>query len=212
VGNIQLYGLNSLVFEFGRELSSIGASSFLQCSATSICLPRSVGFIGRSAFQGSNSLARVYFDRDIWLRQLKSDIFSYLYRLLVITIPASVRQIHNSAFSSCNSLPRVTFAFHSQCWSIGYDSFAGCNLLDSVILPPSVEVIDQGVTSYSLHIPRHIAQDHPHFCVENDCFTNGRQLLQYHGSSEAFCVNRNITALFAGSFLGNSTLTMPNQD
>jgi hypothetical protein len=43
--------------------------------------------------------------------------------------------------------------------------------------------------------------------VENDCLTNGRELIQYQGQSQTFCVHGTITALFTGSFLGNSTLT-----
>jgi hypothetical protein len=82
-------------------------------------------------------------------------------------------------------------------------------MLDSIFLPPSIEVIDQTFLEPSAHIPRYFAPGNLHFCMKDDCFllANGRELIQYRGSLQTFCVNRDITALFRGSFLGNSTLT-----
>jgi hypothetical protein len=85
------------------------------------------------------------------------------------------------------------------------------------LLPPSVEVVDQTFSKSLIdpflklfgHIPRYLAPDSVHFCVENDCLLggNGRELIQYQSSLATFSVSRAITDLFAGSFTGNSTLT-----
>jgi hypothetical protein len=206
-GNVKLSGLRSLAFEFGSELSSVGSSTFGQISATAIFIPQSVRFMGASAISESRSIAYIHFDPDSSVGQFKSKMFSCLSRLSVIKIPASVIRIHDSAFSECNRLRSVAFELPSHCLSIASLAFKNCRSLDSVFLPPSVEVIDQAFSEPSLHIPRYYVPDNVNFCVENDCLTNGRELIQYQGSSDTFCVSRDITTLFPASFVGKSALT-----
>jgi hypothetical protein len=209
LGYVSLSGLTSLAFEFGSELSSMALSAFPRFSAPVIFLPRSLRFIVKSPFVDRVSVTCVQFDRNSSLIQFKSEAFSSFAYLSVITIPASVRRINHSAFRDCRALRCVTFELPSECWSISSDACPDCPLLDSIFLPPSVEVIDQTISEYSKHIPRYFAPDSLHFCSGKGCLllSNGRELIQYHGSSTTFCVNDNITTLFYGNFLGNSTLT-----
>jgi hypothetical protein len=198
--------LQYLAFEFGSELASIDELSFRQVSLVSVFLPQSICSLPGCTFHGLR-IRYFHFDRYISLRQMQSVTFSSLSCLSEIVIPGSVRHIHACFFRRCKSLRYVAFELPSQCWCIAFDAFGDCPLLNSLVLPPSVEIIDQTFSESTEHIPRYSAPDNLHFFVEHDCLTNGRDLIQYQGSSETFCVNRDLTALFPGSFLGNSTLT-----
>jgi hypothetical protein len=146
--------LKSLVFEFGSDLRSIAASSFRRSKFESVFLPRSIRFIGSSAFDMCESVSRVYFDCHSSVWQLNSSAFSGLIYLIAVTIPVSVRQIHESAFNCCKHLRSVTFEFPSSCWYLASAAFRYCGQLESIFLPPSVEVIAPIISSYTCHIPR----------------------------------------------------------
>jgi hypothetical protein len=198
--------LEYLVFESGTELDSIPFSAFSRCCLPSLFLPRSVRFIGETAFAYCNTIASVHFDRQSSLRQLSPELFSELHRIYTITIPSSIKRIYNGAFEKCRSLRIVQFELPSQCWRICARAFEGCRLLEPISLPSSVEFIEYPHRNWWTHcFP--IAHNSHNFLIRDDCVIRGRELIRSLGSSETFCVSREITVLGAGSFSEHSSLT-----
>jgi hypothetical protein len=81
--------------------------------------------------------------------------------------------------------------------------------MPSIFLTPSVEVLDPTLSFFiTSQIPHYSAPDSSHFCVENHCFlgSNGRQLIQYQGSSANSCVGHDISVLSEGAFMLNNSL------
>jgi hypothetical protein len=190
-------------------LESLSSSMFRSSALNNIFIPHSVHFIEPALFPTASAIKFLFFTRHCCLAHLQRHMVDYLERLSAITIPISIKHIHDRAFSDCQSLRFVTFAFPSQCSLIATRAFQECRQLKSVFLPSSVEVIYSKFSRSSFELPHYFVIDGPHFCEANDCLlrTNGRELIQYHGSSPTFCVSSDISVLAGVSFIRNSSLT-----
>jgi hypothetical protein len=175
--------LEYLVFEFGSEFRSITNRPFVRCF----------------------SLLCVHFGHPSSLRQLSGEIFSGLFRINAITIPSRVKCVTGGAFSCCNSLRIVQFEFPSQCWRICTSAFGNCPLLDPISLSLSVEFINcEGFNPSRDRFPFMV--DGHNFSMRDDCLvrTNGCEVILYLGSSDTFCVGREMIVVGADLFTHNS--------
>jgi hypothetical protein len=147
-------------------------------------------------FPGS-SVACVHFGDQSSLKQLTSGIFSGFHCIIAITIPSTVKRIENTALRDCNCLRIVQFELPSQCWHICTSSFLYCSSLKPISLPSSVAFINcEDFRRFPFIV------NGRNFLIEDDCLvrTNGRELIRYLGSSQTFCVSREITVLTGESF------------
>ena len=104
--------LESVTFEEGSKLESLGALAFGSCtSLKQIALPSGIDTIEQSLFNGCTSLTEV-------------------------TIPAGVTSINESAFRGCTALESIVIP--DGVTSIGDNAFYGCTALKSIVLPDSL--------------------------------------------------------------------------
>lgn len=110
--------LQTVTFEKGSKLTSIGARAFYDCSKlANINIPKSVKSIGAYAFWACSSLANV-------------------------TIPSNVTSICEGTFDGCAGLTNISIP--SSVTSIGDRAFMGCGLT-SITIPDSVTTVGRSV-------------------------------------------------------------------
>ncbi len=135
-------GLESVIFESGSQLTSIGQGAFFDCtSLKSITIPSSVTTIDRDAFIYCSSLESVIFEDGCQLTIISQGTFYGCNVLKSITIPSSVTTIGQDAFMYCLNLESVTFEDGSKLTSIGQGAFYDCYALKSITIPSSVTSI-----------------------------------------------------------------------
>ncbi len=145
--------LNTVTFEEGSKLTTIGESVFEQTrSLKTITIPSSVTTIGESAFENSNletitipssvttigvrafyyatSLNNIIFEEDSALTTIGSYAFKNCTGLTSVTIPESVTEIGQNAFESCQNL--TTIVISKSVKSLGYNLFKTCKKLEKV--------------------------------------------------------------------------------
>lgn len=118
--------LESISFEDGSQVTSIGKQAFYGCqSLVNVTLPESLLSIGERAF-------------------------GCCYVLTSITIPKSLTSIGDGAFSYCYELTTVIIPEDSSLTSIGKEAFYVCNSLKSITLPASLESIGDASFKYCM--------------------------------------------------------------
>ena len=151
----------------GCEVTSIGRSAFLDCSAlTSINIPSSVTNIGSSAFEGCCSLTSINIPSSVtsigeWafsrcgltsinipssVTSIEAYTFSGCSALTSINIPSSVTSIGRNAFTMCLGLTSINIP--SSVTSIGHFAFQFCRSLTSINIPNSVTSIGSSAFEY----------------------------------------------------------------
>jgi hypothetical protein len=200
--------LEYLIFESESELYSISDSTLARSRLRSLFLPPTLRFLETQAFSYCHSVACVHFGHRSSLSKFPALIFSGLNQIYTITIPSSVKCIGSRALCNCPFLRTVQFELPSQCWHICATAFRDCPLLEPISLPSSVEFIeldryDQWDKCFPFLVNGH------NFLIRDDCLirANAREILRYLGSSETFCVGRDVTVLGAWSFRKSSPLT-----
>ena len=178
--------LQSVTFEEGSELATIGVSAFSGCQAlsnielpegletigncaffncdalTKIDIPASVTSIGEQAFDNSG-LKTVNLADNSHLEEIGYAAFKNCYYLTEVTIPASVTTIGNETFSGSKSLERVEFEEGTELKTISSQMFSGCTSLSDITIPSTVTVIGHnafdGCSSLtSINIPVGVTQ------------------------------------------------------
>ncbi len=128
--------LESVRFEEGSQLKSIGKNAFNACRALkTIEIPASVEVIDECAFYECESLESISFAEGSKLKSIDREAFADCYALKTIEIPASVERISNDAFCFSVYLKNISFAPDSKLKSIGKYAFSHCQSLKSITLP-----------------------------------------------------------------------------
>ncbi len=122
-----------------------GFSGFLQCKASTIYIPKTIEFIGDSAFNAC-TIQNIIFEDDINLKYIGSSAFSQCKSLTSITIPESVTSIDSSAFNSCTDLTSITIP--ASVTSIGSNAFAACDSLASVTFAENSQLVSIGDSAF----------------------------------------------------------------
>ena len=143
-------GLETITFEEDSMLHTIGARAFyLALDLQSITIPKSVTFIGDSAFYKAESLNEFVFEPGINLEHIPFDMLYGAGSILSIVIPRSVKTIGYSAFEDMTMLASVIFEEDSQLEVIGYSAFSLTKQLKTIIIPISVTEISDYAFSRS---------------------------------------------------------------
>ena len=140
----------------------------------SVTLPRTINYIGTSAFGNCQSLVSTFFLGniqdwcEIYFEDASSNPTSYSQNLIIdgeevtnIDIPHGITKINSYAFYNCKSI--ISLTIPSTVASIGSCAFWGCNGLKELSIPGSVTQIGssafKGCTSLSsVYIPHSITE------------------------------------------------------
>jgi hypothetical protein len=99
-----------VIFEKHSKVRELRSSAFEEYDALiTICIPSSVGVIGRRCFAGCNHLRKVRFGSDSHLVRIEMFAFEGCSSLRSICIPSSVREIESCCFSRCFALKDLIF-------------------------------------------------------------------------------------------------------
>ncbi|MBO4294924.1 MAG: leucine-rich repeat domain-containing protein [Alphaproteobacteria bacterium] len=132
--------LQSLTFEPGSQLTSIGMSAFRGTSAlTSVVLPSSITTIEQCAFCHDTGLTSVTIPNSV--TSIGYEAFYGTSNLTSITIPDSVTTIEGKAFYGNTSLETINFGENSKLTSIGELAFYNDSTLKSITVPDTVTTI-----------------------------------------------------------------------
>ncbi len=165
-------GLQSVTFEEGSVLETIGVGAFYRCSGlTEISIPSTVKLIAWGAFQESGlteinipanveqidkfafnacaDLESVEFEDGSKLQLINEYAFGNCSRLKSITIPGSVTELRHSAFLECSSLEEVVFEEGCSITYISSNTFAGCVSLRDITIPATVTSISGSSYNYN---------------------------------------------------------------
>ena len=116
-------GLQTIFFEEGSRLKTIGDYAFTDTPLTAISIPASVTHIAEGAFAKCEYLSSVTFANDSQLESIDAIAFWNCYALKKITIPASVTHIDDYAFDNCPNLSVVTILAQTPP-TLGKEAFA----------------------------------------------------------------------------------------
>ena len=131
--------LQTVTFEEGNQVTSIGTSAFTSCTAlSSIDIPAGITTIEQGVFNGCRNLKNVTMSNAV---TSISSIAFYNTGLTTITFPSSLTSIGQSAFE--NSKLAGDIILPDALTSVGAQAFAGTQLV-GVTIPASVSSIGQG--------------------------------------------------------------------
>ena len=151
--------IDTITFQTGSMLETIGAKAFLNSTLKSIDLPASTKSIGNSAFENCSALTSVTgagsatfgtnafkncvnltsFTLPDTITAIPEGMFANS-GLTSIVIPASVTEIGKEAFANCAKLATVTFEKDSNLTVVGMSAFENSGLT-SVAIPASVQTL-----------------------------------------------------------------------
>lgn len=153
----------------GNDVQTIPSYAFCKLGKiTTVTIPGSVTYIGRSAFESCTELSTVNFNatnctiedhsapfsnckklENVVIGNNVKSIPGYLFNECIglknITIPANITSIGNFAFNECSSLTSI--AIPNSVTSIGDGAFCGCSSLTSITIPNSVTSIGSSTFS-----------------------------------------------------------------
>ena len=125
---------------FDKEVTSIGAYAFYNCTTLSIInIPEGVTSIGYGAFNNCTELFGVNMSVNCPLTRIESATFQGCKNLSGMVIPLSVTSIGNQAFDQCSKLSYLMIP--DGVTSIGGGAFNQCSRLPKVTLPASLTSI-----------------------------------------------------------------------
>ncbi len=134
-----------------RTVTVVGKSAFEGCeSLTEVTLPDGVSRIGERAFAGCTLLNNVILPSK--LKVIESSVFAGCSSLSAITIPGSVETIRTKAFEKCTMLKNLKL--QNGIKTIEEFAFANCDSLGRVILPESLSDLHTAVFSNCINLTR----------------------------------------------------------
>lgn len=103
---------------------------------TKAVLPRTVQWIGSSAFSGCKKLKSI--NIPVGVKYIESFTFSHCESLTEIVIPEGVVRIETNAFGSCKKLKKVSLPSTLQ--ELCEESFEYCTSLKEIVIPDHTEI------------------------------------------------------------------------
>jgi hypothetical protein len=131
--------VGAVTFGIRSCLRRIEESCFQYCLLRSIVIPRSLTFISKFCFFGSN-IEIITFESDSRLRQIQEKCF-HSCSLQSIKIPKSIEIIGKSCFSR-SKMEKMTFCVGSRLTRLPESCFVCCSMT-SIVIPCSVEILGQ---------------------------------------------------------------------
>ena len=151
-------GLQTIFFEEGSQLKTIGNDAFANTPLTAITIPASVTTMERAPFRDCGKLTTVIFAENSQLETISEGAFKGCYALPTITIPASVTTIDEKAFQDCDALKKMIIP--ANVTNIGYEAFSYCDNLSVIYIlaqtPPTLDTdVFTGIAeNFRIYVPR----------------------------------------------------------
>ena len=142
--------LETVTFEAGSQLTSIGEGAFNVCSKlTSIAIPASVTSIGQYAFLNCTNLTSIAIPASV--TTIGDGTFDRCLNLTSIIIPASVTSIGYRAFYMCQNLAIVVVQRYNSgdITTLGADVFDDCDALAKIYVPDDALDAYKGASNWS---------------------------------------------------------------
>ena len=115
----------------GQLVTGIGDNVFKNSEYETITMPKSVTFIGKSAFEGCGSLEGVVIPNSV--KEIGENAFKGCSYLNYVYFPQGLEYIGEYAFKNCSYLSG--FFIPDSVREIGLGAFEGCNNLNSISIP-----------------------------------------------------------------------------
>lgn len=143
VGNDYGYpSLETIVFENGSQLTTIGSMVFKNCPLKEISIPNGVVTIGSEAFSGCDNLEEITIPDSVTAFEGNSQ-FLRCQNLASVTLGTGITEIPLSAFQECAALESISIP--DNVTTIEDDAFAYCTSLKTVHIGKGVTSIGSGV-------------------------------------------------------------------
>ena len=201
------FDIQSVTFEKGSKLKTIGDYAFDNSSISSVTIPEKVSSIGSNPF-GSN-LKNVYVSKSnrsyssvggVLFNKKKTSIVIYppMRASGTFIIPSSVSYIEEGAFANSEKLRSVVFAKGTKLKSITYSTFKSSGIR-SITIPASVTRIENEAFSYT-------------DSLSSVTFANGSKLVTIEGSAfyesgiTSITIPASVTSIGDEAFAGSSKL------
>lgn len=199
----------------GDSVESISACAFSSVPITTISIPKSVKFIGASAFKNSNLTEVNISDISAWcsieFEDWMSNPFEVTHKLLLngkevtdLEIPNGITSINAYAFCCCDGLTSVKIPKSVK--TISEYAFGGCGGLTSVTIPHSVTTISKEAFMSCFNLEKLEIGDGITYIGEH-AFAYNNNL------KEVYCYAKSIPKmddlLFDGTPIKNVTLYVP---
>jgi hypothetical protein len=151
-------GLQTIFFEEGSQLKTLGNDAFANTPLTAITIPASVTTMEGSPFRDCGKLTTVTFAENSQLETISDAAFMGCYALPAITIPACVTTIGDKAFQDCDALKKMIIP--ASVTNIGYEAFSYCDNLSVINIlaqtPPTLgtDVFTGIAENFRIYVPR----------------------------------------------------------
>lgn len=127
--------INSLAFEEGSQLYSMGDQVFQNVPLTTLTLPDGLTTVGSNTFYGCSSLVSVIFGEG--LTTLGDGTFENS-SVEMVHFPATLQNLGAMTFEGCANLREVTFAPFAQLTVLPEGTFYNTNL-ERIVIPASIK-------------------------------------------------------------------------
>jgi hypothetical protein len=108
-----------------------------------VVIPENVEILGKSCFEGSNTLESLILEKYAKLKTIGPSALSRCQLLIGVVIPQSVETIDDFAFRECDELEYCRIDENSVLMRIGREAFSSCHALRSFDVPMGVYGIGQ---------------------------------------------------------------------
>lgn len=116
----------------GIPVTCIDAISFNGTDIVSIEIPKSITYIGESAFDGCSMLKTVTIAENSALKTIETKAFFYCTQLESINLPNGLEFVGLSAFDGCSSLKAIEIP--KTLTSLEYGTFIYCSSLETITI------------------------------------------------------------------------------
>ena len=151
-------GLQTIFFEEGSQLKTLGNDAFANTPLTAITIPASVTTLEKSPFRDCGKLTTVIFAENSQLETISDGAFQGCYALPAITIPTTVTTIGHRAFGNCDALKKMIIP--ANVTNIDYEAFSYCDNLSVINIlaqtPPTLgtDVFAGIAENFRIYVPR----------------------------------------------------------